>query len=129
MAVLYSTSKELRNRIEMLPPGPQWCSKEMETEAKTLKKVTLYYRDPLQCIQTLMSNPMHADHLDFTPYRVYKTVQKQVRLYSKWLSGDVAWQVQVRILYNAFVFPLININAYIGCFAKKCDASWDNPVI
>ena len=95
MGISYSTAKELRNRIEMLPPGPQWRSKEMETERPTLEKVFLYYRDPLQCVQSLMSNPMHTDHLDFIPYRAYQTAEKQIRVYSEWLSGDVAWQAQV----------------------------------
>ena len=79
----------------MLPSGPQWCSKEMVTEQPTLEKVHHYYRDPLHCIQSLILNPLHADYLEFVPYRIYESVERKVRILTEWLSGDVAWDLQV----------------------------------
>jgi len=43
----------------------------------------------------LMQNPLLADHLEFTPFRVFKAADKTMRIYTEWLSGDAAWSMQV----------------------------------
>ena len=96
MALSFSSAKDLRSRIEMLPGGPKWLSKEMETESPTIDKVYLYYKNPLHCLQYILHNPLFSDHLQFAPYRLYQSIDKQIRLYDEWLSGDVSWTLQVR---------------------------------
>lgn len=55
----------------------------------------LYYRDPLECLEFLFRNPLFADHIDFCPRRVYRTAERLVRIYSEWMTGDSAWEMQV----------------------------------
>lgn len=57
--------------------------------------MTVYWRDPIQCLQALFHNPLVADHLDMTPFREFKTAEKLVRVYTEWMSGDAAWEMQV----------------------------------
>lgn len=57
--------------------------------------MTLYYRDALDCLEFLFSNPLFAGHIDFCPRRVYTTAEKLVRVYSEWMTADSAWEMQV----------------------------------
>ena len=94
MGISFSSAKDLRNRIKILPSGPIWLTKEMPTDFPTLGKVQLYYRNPLQCLQSLLYNPLFSDSLEFAPYRIYQDNTKTVRVFTEWLSGDAAWEIQ-----------------------------------
>jgi len=72
-------------------------AKPMQEIHPTKSPVTLYYRDPLTCVQALLRNPLLANELEFTPYCVYQSAEKAVRVYSEWMSGDHAWEMQVGI--------------------------------
>lgn len=68
----------------------------MKTAYPTKHVIRLFYRDPLDCIQSLLESPLVKDHIHFTPLRIFKTAEKLVRVYNEWLTGDVAWRMQVR---------------------------------
>ena len=57
--------------------------------------VRLFYRDPLDCLQALLSNPLLASHISFVPQKVWTSAAKICRIYNEWLSGDRAWKIQV----------------------------------
>ncbi|KAJ7042721.1 hypothetical protein C8F04DRAFT_1207803 [Mycena alexandri] len=97
MNLSFRTAKELRNRIEMLPKGPEWKAIPWATTYPTKKLLTLYYRDPLECLQSLLSNPLIQDHVHFTPFRLWSNSEKLMRIYTEWLSGDVAWEIQEQL--------------------------------
>ncbi|KAG2124666.1 hypothetical protein DEU56DRAFT_873241 [Suillus clintonianus] len=90
----FRSAKELRGRAEMLPSGPRWMSQIIPTAYPTKSPVVLYWRDPLDCISSLLNNPAFHDQLDFTPRRVYTTAQRLCRVYSEWMTGDDAWNMQ-----------------------------------
>ncbi|KAJ6557091.1 hypothetical protein B0H10DRAFT_1847032 [Mycena sp. CBHHK59/15] len=94
MCLSFSTAKDLRSRVEMLPMGPQWTTKPWESIHPTKSALTLFYRDPLECLQSLLQNPLIQDYIHFTPFRLYKTAGKTMRVYNEWLSGDAAWRIQ-----------------------------------
>lgn len=81
----------------MLPSGPKWQCKDIEIPEETNNKICLYYRNPLKCIQFLLHNPLYTDNIKFVPYHLYKSAQKQMRLYTEWLSGDVAWKLHTYV--------------------------------
>jgi hypothetical protein len=94
MGLSFSTSKDLRSRVEILPSVPQWKSKPWPTLVKTHRPLTLYYRNPLELLESLLQNPLVQDHLHYTPFRKFEVAEKAMRVYSEWLSGDVAWEMQ-----------------------------------
>ncbi|KAF8125875.1 hypothetical protein EV363DRAFT_1095058, partial [Boletus edulis] len=57
ISLSFRTAKELRGRIESLPSGPPWLCKQLTSEAPTKQPVRLFYRPPLECIQSLLSHP------------------------------------------------------------------------
>ncbi|KAJ7029673.1 hypothetical protein C8F04DRAFT_1187525 [Mycena alexandri] len=97
MNLSFRTTKELRNRIKMLPKGPEWKAIPWATTYPTKKPLTLYYCDPLECLQFLLSNPLIQDHVHFTPFRLWSNSEKLMRIYTEWLSGDVAWEIQEQL--------------------------------
>ena len=81
----------------MLPAGPTWRCKPWKTTHPTNEAIKLFYRDPLECIESLLNSPLVADDIEFTPYRIFKTAEKSIREYSEWMSGNAAWEMQVSV--------------------------------
>ena len=61
----------------------------------TAKPVTLFYHDPLECIEALLQNPIFEGKWNFIPRRIYDSPDRRNRLYNKWMTGDAAWAAQV----------------------------------
>lgn len=99
LGLSFRSAKDLRSRAELLPSGPKWMCKQLETEYPTKNKLHLYYRDPVECLSSLLQSPLLKDHLGFTPRRLFETAEKLVRVYTEWLSGDAAWSIQVRFKF------------------------------
>ena len=123
----FCSAKELRGRAEMLPSGPCWLSQVIPTAHPTKSPVILYWRDPLDCIASILNHPFFHDRIDFMPCRVYTTAQRWCHVYSEWMTGDDTWNMQVRFSFFLRVTVLT-------CFqtvspAKRCHAPWDNFVI
>ncbi|KAJ7712057.1 hypothetical protein B0H16DRAFT_1662813 [Mycena metata] len=107
MNLSFKTAKEMRSRIESLPKGPTWKSTTWKTPYPTKKPLTLYYRDPIECLQSLMSNPLLKGSIDFTPFKLWKTAERVVRVYNEWLSGDAAWKIQDQLPEGATVLGAV----------------------
>lgn len=95
LSLSFRSAKELRKRAELLPSGPRWMSREITTSHPTKRPVILYWRDPLELIEYLFNSPLFADCMDMVPYRLYKTAERLCRVYTEWMSGNDAWEMQV----------------------------------
>lgn len=94
----FATAKDLRGRAELLPGGPRWRVMELKPSEPTKQPVYLYWRDALECVAWLLNHPLFRGHLDWVPRRIYKTPEKQCRVYTEWMTGDEAWNMQVCFL-------------------------------
>ena len=84
----------------MLPSGPHWKSHVLPTQVPTKQRQPIvYYHDPLECIQSLLSHPYFASHISFVPQKIWLTSARVVRVYEEWMSGDHAWDLQVSKLF------------------------------
>ncbi|KAG0705985.1 hypothetical protein DFH29DRAFT_799255 [Suillus ampliporus] len=91
----FRNAKELRSHAEMLPKGPSWKCRTIPSLNPTKSPIRLFWRDPVECLESLFSNPLFHDQLNFVPHRVYTTSVQLLRVYSEWLTGDSAWEIQV----------------------------------
>jgi len=99
--VSFHTAKTLRGRIEMLPKVPEWKSKKIVLPGyATREPMCLFFRDALECVEYLFGNPLFAEHIDFLPTRLYRDAEQTIRIYSEWLTGDIAWDMQVHFLIS-----------------------------
>jgi hypothetical protein len=96
----FTSAKDLQNRMEALPAGPQWKSTEIKLDGyKTESPLTLYWRDGLQVIEHLFSNPIFAQSMEMTPYHTYE--EGDGRIYQEFMSADEAWRLQVCTLFTS----------------------------
>jgi hypothetical protein len=87
-----SNSKEFAWPCQNAPPGTYMERKPLYP---TKASVTLFYRNPVNCLQSLIYSPLIKDHVEFSPLRVFKTAKKLMCLYGEWRTGDVAWEMQL----------------------------------
>ncbi|KAG6369417.1 hypothetical protein JVT61DRAFT_14900 [Boletus reticuloceps] len=97
MPLSFLTAKDLRARAELLPSGLRWQFQVIPTTHPTKKPVHLYYRDALECIESLFNHPFLADKMEFSPFRLFTTAEHLVRVYTEWMSSDSAWEMQSQI--------------------------------
>ncbi|KAI5994395.1 hypothetical protein EDD15DRAFT_2165927 [Pisolithus albus] len=90
----FRTARELRLRAELLPSGPRWHSQAIRPQHPTKRSVTLFYRDPIECVQSLLSHPFFESHIEFIPRKVWSTAAQLSRVYDEWLTGEHAWNLQ-----------------------------------
>ncbi|KZV90711.1 hypothetical protein EXIGLDRAFT_575973, partial [Exidia glandulosa HHB12029] len=57
-----------------------------------------YYRDALEVVADLLSDPTFADHLSFVPCKNYADSERTNRLYTEINTGDWAYETQVRYI-------------------------------
>ncbi|KAH9174836.1 hypothetical protein EDB89DRAFT_1904388 [Lactarius sanguifluus] len=104
----------------MLPKGPEWRYKPCDSPYPTKKDVALFYRNPLKCIQSVLSNPLVNDYIAFTPFHVYESAVSTMQIYTEWLTGDVAWSMQNELPDGATLLRVVlssdkmNISAMTG---------------
>lgn len=82
----------------MLPKVPQWKSQIISFPGFATKDpIELYFRDSIECLEQLFSNPLFDGHIDYQPRRVFKTPARDVRKYSEWMTSEGAWEMQVSL--------------------------------
>src|ERR1700678_1534307 len=96
----FNTATRLRGLAEMLPKGPVWQCKVWTTVYPTKRNLTLFFRDPLECIQSILHSPLMKDYIAFKPLRIFESATRAMRIYTEWLSGNAAWSMQVSSLHQ-----------------------------
>ncbi|KAF8189057.1 hypothetical protein BJ912DRAFT_850916 [Pholiota molesta] len=120
LSLSFNTAKDLRNRAEMLPTGPVWRSRVLKPVYPTKNTPTLYYRNPVECLESLLRNPLLEGSIEYTPFQLFETAEKKMRVYTEWLSGDAAWSMQKKIAPGATLLGTVlssdktNISAMTG---------------
>ncbi|KIK31858.1 hypothetical protein CY34DRAFT_102635, partial [Suillus luteus UH-Slu-Lm8-n1] len=94
LSLLFRSARELRGQAEMLPSGPCWKSQMITTIHPMKSPVVLYWHDPLECILNIFNHPLFHDHMDYSTRRVYTCAQKACHVYTEWMTGDCAWEIQ-----------------------------------
>ena len=83
--------------IEDLPdPGPRWFVEGIiPISGKPCHTVSLYFRDPVEAIKSLLRRPSLANCMEFAPRRVWSDETKKKRVYSEISTGNWWWRKQV----------------------------------
>jgi hypothetical protein len=82
--------------MDVLPCFTQWKVSKIEfTGYKTKQPIELIWRDALDVVKQLFSDPTFANHMTFDPHVVQAEDQREYRDY---MSADMAWKIQVYFL-------------------------------
>ncbi|KAI0055664.1 hypothetical protein BV25DRAFT_1815283 [Artomyces pyxidatus] len=88
----YKTSHELNEIIDKKLPGrPKFMRDNVVVAGESYP---LYYRDPMECIKALYSDPEFAPHLVYAPERHYVDEDETIRMYGEMNTGKWWWRVQ-----------------------------------
>ena len=113
--------------MDSLPKAPEWKMQDLSINGyQTAKPITLFYRDPLECIHALLQNPTFEGKWDFTPRKVYDSADHQNRVYSEWMTSDSAWAAQVIVclaFFSTLVSPLL-VNT-----PSRWNTTWCDPLL
>jgi hypothetical protein len=96
LPISFRTAQQLRGLVELLPKGPEWRYRVLQTKL-TKAPVKFFYHDTVQCLEALFNHPLFHDKMDLIPRRIYHTAERLVHVYTEWITGDVAWQMQVTL--------------------------------
>ncbi|KAG1724567.1 uncharacterized protein EDB91DRAFT_1255159 [Suillus paluster] len=95
------------NTFLQLSMGLSWKCQHIPSLHGTKSPIRLFWRDPVECLESLFSNPLFHDQLDFIPRRIYKTAAQLLHVYSKWLTGDAAWSIQDQLPQGATILGTV----------------------
>jgi hypothetical protein len=88
--------KQLKDRMTHLPSTPQWQSVTLNLGGvKTKAPIELLWRDSLECVKYMYSNPMYKGYMQEKPCRLYLDCNKKWRYYNEGNSGEQLWHIQV----------------------------------
>lgn len=94
------SAQDIRNRVEKLPDVPRWRHQTITIPGYTTRDpMVLYWRDGLEVIRSLVSNPVFANAIEYTPYRLVEEVSGD-RAYGEFMSADYAWEYAVSNLHR-----------------------------
>lgn len=87
--------RDINRRVDALPSPATFQYSEISVDAFE-NTFDLYWRDPLEVIADLLSDPTYADHLTFVPIKHYADSEGKTRIYNELPSGDWMYETQVR---------------------------------
>ncbi|KAF8870084.1 hypothetical protein BD779DRAFT_1456037 [Infundibulicybe gibba] len=115
MNLSFHNNRSFLKRVDALPTGPNWeceivtapgdqCGEDGEIVGEDME---LWYRDPVECIKELLSNPAFKDSISYVPERVYTSSDGDDRIYDEMWTGDWWWDTQTKLPDGAAIAPLI----------------------
>ncbi|KAF8885298.1 hypothetical protein BD779DRAFT_1611957 [Infundibulicybe gibba] len=115
MNLSFRNNRSFLKQVDALPTGPNWeceivtapgdqCGEDGEIVGEDME---LWYRDPVECIKELLSNPAFKDLISYVPERVYTSSDGDDRIYDEMWTGDWWWDTQTKLPDGAAIAPLI----------------------
>ena len=96
-------------QVDKLRTGPKWRYHMFDVkgdqpvegddgqEGFMTETLELWYRDPIECIAELLSNPSFNGSVAYYPERVYADKARKTRIYDEMWTADWWWDIQVSI--------------------------------
>ena len=93
----------LKKKIASLPKQGEWTTCSMLLSEDSTVQHQIYYRNPVNVIQALWSNPIYSNQMTFAPQKMWSSSERISRLYNEMWTGDWWWKIQVCIyIFKSF---------------------------
>jgi hypothetical protein len=102
LGLSYKNARALHQKIDHELPGVTPWRRSVIQISGINEEFELFMRDPVESIKELWANPAYLEHLTYAPERRFADEEKSERIYDELMSGDWAWETQVRDLVNLF---------------------------
>ncbi|TEB21573.1 hypothetical protein FA13DRAFT_1642617 [Coprinellus micaceus] len=112
----FESNADFLKRIDSLPTrGKEWGCRIIKINGDRAgangemmqEEVELWMRDPLECIEELLSNPAFRDQVRYAPEKAYTDETGETRIYDEMWTGDWWWETQKRVPRGATVAGVI----------------------
>ncbi|KAG1892914.1 uncharacterized protein F5891DRAFT_1131436 [Suillus fuscotomentosus] len=101
----FTSKEQLLDWTDALPSFVPWKVSNLEfTGYKTTYPVQLIWRDALEVVKQLFSDPVFTNHITFQPHIVDTGSQRE---YGDYMSADMAWKIQDYLPVGATQVPII----------------------
>ena len=91
----FRTTDHLFGWLANLPSGPQWQSTPIQLNGyEAVRDVRLIWRDGLDVVKDLFSNPIFAKYMTYDPHKVTRGTDRE---YSEFFTGTRAFEIQVSL--------------------------------
>ncbi|KAG2127479.1 hypothetical protein DEU56DRAFT_973809 [Suillus clintonianus] len=101
----FTTKDQLLDWMDSLPCFTEWKVSKMEFSGyKTVYPIELVWRDAMEVVKQLFSDPIFANHMTFNPHIVNVGNQRE---YGDYMSADMAWKIQDHLPFGATQVPII----------------------
>ncbi|KAG1777252.1 hypothetical protein EV702DRAFT_1197580 [Suillus placidus] len=101
----FTTKDQLLDWMDSLPCFTQWKVSKMEFSGyKTTYPIELIWRDALEVVKQLFSDPIFTNHMTYTPHVINIRNQRE---YGDYMSADMAWKIQDYLPVGATQVPII----------------------
>ncbi|KAG2356109.1 hypothetical protein BDR07DRAFT_1492312 [Suillus spraguei] len=96
----FKLKDELFYYLEQLPGhGPKWQCTELHLKGyETEQPIHLIWRNGLEVVKQLFSNPVYANHMCYNPHLIHTGRECEIREF--WTSDD-AWNIQACIYFHS----------------------------
>lgn len=99
----YTNTRNHLAHLDQLPGGCDWKleeivlhgNKKSSEGGQQTERLELWFRDPVDCIQELLGNPMFASHMKYAPEYLAKNEDGTDRIFNEMWTGDWWHQIQV----------------------------------
>ncbi|KAJ7619276.1 hypothetical protein FB45DRAFT_755446 [Roridomyces roridus] len=111
----FHNNRAFLQKIDALPTGPGWSCEIMSVVGNVkdedgnllTEDLELWMRDPVECIQQLMGNPLFKEHMVYAPERAYTSAKGTTRVLDEMWTGNWWWEIQKRLPPGACVSGII----------------------
>ncbi|KAG1844084.1 hypothetical protein DFJ58DRAFT_731389 [Suillus subalutaceus] len=107
LGLSYHNTRALHKSLDVIPPRAEWHSKKLAFEDRPNDEYNKYYRNPIDAIQSLLGNPVHAKDIVYRPKKIFRDHTKSVRIYNEMWSGKWWHAIQNRLPVGAALAPVI----------------------
>ncbi|KAJ7147090.1 hypothetical protein C8R43DRAFT_1196388 [Mycena crocata] len=116
----YSGKAEFFDKIDSLPGGVKWHCKNLDTKGDlpdlekdpsgtTMRREQneLWWRDPVECVEELMGNPLFRDAMRYAPEKLFADQTESNEVVNEMWTASWWWELQKRLPPGATIAPLI----------------------
>ncbi|KAG1896381.1 uncharacterized protein F5891DRAFT_958756 [Suillus fuscotomentosus] len=108
----FTSKDQLIGWMDTLPCFTEWKVSQIAfTGYKTSQPIELIWRDVLDVVKQLFSDPTFANHMTFDPHVVQAGDQRE---YGDYMSADMAWKIQVYLLSDHLPMGATQVPIILG---------------
>ena len=106
----FTDKQTLLSKIDSLPsPGPAFQCQTITIAGDILdaggqpmvEELEIFYRDPVECVHELLSNPAFPSALHYAPVQVYEDATCTEQIFNEMWTGQWWWDTQVHTISHA----------------------------